>query len=324
VLDELPDDDPAEVLVAVVVDAVLVALLAELPVDAAPLVVSFDVESTADCLEAVEAVDTELCPENAAAAIAENAAVNAAAAPMANFVSLDTFLKPASLAATGSLVIARLPSCVDRAQCGRCRLGSPETWLGVCCECFKIRARPTENRTVRDFRPYSRPTGRTDTSRGGAHVGRRQEREIKDTAQRLTAEAEAMLAGELGDWATSADSSVGWVPLNTVAHADWSKLSDISRGIGLVLDSAWSGALVFVAREVLAVAGDSKGLTELQRQDLIPTELEMLANADAVPSSPKELVSFIQTVLARARSRRSHPSFGPNGIRAPRPDESRR
>ncbi len=136
-------------------------------------------------------------------------------------------------------------------------------------------------------------------------MSRREERAIRDEAEELAAETEAMLSGRLADrW--SGDRAPGWVWLNTLAHADWAGLTDIADGSLRGQRSAWDGALMFLAGELLASAGSPGALRDLQRTELVPLELELLAGATPPPATPGGLVSLVRDQLARARSHRSH------------------
>ncbi len=137
-------------------------------------------------------------------------------------------------------------------------------------------------------------------------MSRREERAIREEAEQLAAEAEAMLSGRLAERSGN-ERAPGWVWLNTLAHSDWNDLADVVDA-RRAQRTAWDGAVMFLAGEILSAAGSPDGLLELQRNQLVPLELELLSGAMTPPSTPAGLVSIVRSELARVRSRHAHPS----------------
>jgi hypothetical protein len=139
----------------------------------------------------------------------------------------------------------------------------------------------------------------------------RVERALRAEAEQVVAEAEAMIGGRMLDRHPREDSPPAWVLLDTLAHGEWRYLTNLSKALAKRRGHVWDSALLFLAGEVLATAGSPAGLRDLQRTHLVPLELHMLAGGCPVLTTPSGLVDAVSTELARARSRRRHPSAGP-------------
>jgi hypothetical protein len=141
-------------------------------------------------------------------------------------------------------------------------------------------------------------------------MSRREERAIRCEVQDLVAEAEAMLNGRAITRPWCHHKQLGWMSVNTLAHADWPTLSAIAdRGL-LSRDREWNAALMFLAAELLAAAGSRVGLAAAQRAQLIPLEVDLLAGTATAPSTPSNLVTIVLPYIDRAAPRRRHPDTG--------------
>jgi hypothetical protein len=98
-----------------------------------------------------------------------------------------------------------------------------------------------------------------------------------------------------------------WARINELAHADWDHLAGVADRTESTRRSAWDGAIRFLAAELLSAAASPAGLLQLQRSGLIPLELDMLTGGPTL-ATPTELVQVVRHQLAKARSRRTHPS----------------
>ncbi|HEX3540317.1 MAG TPA: hypothetical protein VHT75_07710 [Acidimicrobiales bacterium] len=99
----------------------------------------------------------------------------------------------------------------------------------------------------------------------------------------------------------------GWVWINTLTHADRETLAVLADDGWRAGNGQWDGAFCFLAAELLAIAPTVDELASVQRRELLPLELEVLAGQVPGPSTPCELVDLVHPLLARARSRRAHP-----------------
>jgi hypothetical protein len=143
---------------------------------------------------------------------------------------------------------------------------------------------------------------------------------MRDEIRALMAEAEAILAGRPSEGSpsegsssegtASAEPAAGRAWVSILAHADWVALTELENRFPLDGGSLWDDALVYLASELLAVAGTPERLFEVQRAALIPLELDLLAGTCQVPATALALVILVRPELARIRSRRAHPSAG--------------
>jgi hypothetical protein len=127
-------------------------------------------------------------------------------------------------------------------------------------------------------------------------------------ATELISEAEATVTGQLYDSCAYRQTVPGWVPLNALAHADWSTLTDLADNAWYRRRSEWSDAVMFLAREVLLATTSSDALLTFQRSALIPLELDVLADRSRAPSSAAELVSLVRRQLTHVRNQQSRPT----------------
>jgi hypothetical protein len=138
---------------------------------------------------------------------------------------------------------------------------------------------------------------------------RREERAIRSEVRDLVAEAEAMLAGRLLERPGWNDTELGWVCLSTLAHCEFARLTELAAGVVRCRQQDWDAALRFLASDLLALAGTRAALAAVQRAHLVPLELDLMTGASLL-SSPIGLVDLVRPELAKAASRRRHPSTG--------------
>ncbi len=118
----------------------------------------------------------------------------------------------------------------------------------------------------------------------------------------LIAECEAVLRGAYAEHlAQQGRSRPCWVWINLLAHGDEAELAAESdhderstrpRG-------SWMAARGFLAAELLDAAARRGSLVALQRQALVPLELELMAGSTRL-GTPRQLVAEVLTRLARA------------------------
>jgi len=128
---------------------------------------------------------------------------------------------------------------------------------------------------------------------------RRQDRQ-EDQAVRLGVgdECEAFLAGGMVEYQTATGRPIaGWAWLNRLAHARGAELLIIASG-GFESDPPpWRDALAYLAREALERAETQGGITQVQRQLLVPLELQLIGDPAALRMRPGELVARVLDVL---------------------------
>jgi hypothetical protein len=111
-------------------------------------------------------------------------------------------------------------------------------------------------------------------------------------------EAERLLTGKVCDIDDLGERpNPGWSPINILAHgvhADLLRISDdrVTRRPG-----SWAAVLGDLATELLRVTSGPSALVGLQRQVLVPLELQLLANAIPVPTTPAQLRALVLGAL---------------------------
>lgn len=126
--------------------------------------------------------------------------------------------------------------------------------------------------------------------------------------RQLIRECEAFMSGRLAEEMELAGQPVpSWAWLNMLAHGTHRQLRGIANGamIGQFVDAdAWERGMSFLAREVLAVVDQHRCcIDDLQRQVLVPLELEMTDDPTWVDTGPSLLVMRVVAALAHYRGR---------------------
>lgn len=117
-------------------------------------------------------------------------------------------------------------------------------------------------------------------------------------------EFDAFLAGRYAEWALARRQAVpAWAWVNQVAHGSRDDLETLARSDDIAASPAdrvvWHAATVFLAKEVLGVAGDDTDLRRVQQEALVPVELQ-LADQWWRPVAPTHVVRLVLTELQKA------------------------
>jgi hypothetical protein len=124
-----------------------------------------------------------------------------------------------------------------------------------------------------------------------------------DDAAVLTEEAEAFLAGRLVQrWHDEWLMVPAWGWITVLAHGGPGEIAALVEDTTYWAPSekAWAPALGFLAREIMARVHDPTALQELQRQALVPVELEFLRGPVATDLQPSHLVRTVIDAMADA------------------------
>jgi hypothetical protein len=126
-------------------------------------------------------------------------------------------------------------------------------------------------------------------------MSRNNRRHIAAIAADVVAEATATVEGRLRPRRGSDGAVPPSVWVNELAHAS---CEDLEALAGLQPPYvAWEGAISYVASEICARARTVDGLMQLQRNALIPLELDLLSRNVAMPVDPLGLVAMVTSVL---------------------------
>ena len=112
-------------------------------------------------------------------------------------------------------------------------------------------------------------------------------------------ECEAFLAGRLAAYLRDTGRPIppaGW--LNQVAHATTGELVDLASGDAYgARPATWHRAVGYLSRSLLERARETgRPIAQLQRDLLVPLELELIGDTDAVHLDPSDI---IRLALAR-------------------------
>lgn len=127
-------------------------------------------------------------------------------------------------------------------------------------------------------------------------------------------ECESLLAGRYADHLRGRGRVVpAWAWLNQLSHGTAEELRALAASTTAgPADAEWHGAVGFLAAEVLGATGDGVSLPALQRDVLVPLELEM-ASRWLEPMTAAQLVTRVLAELDRSGWRTSQ---GPRGTEA--------
>ena len=135
--------------------------------------------------------------------------------------------------------------------------------------------------------------------------GRRRHRE----GQLVVADAAAFLQGGLAErWEAEVGYVPAWVWTNRLAHGTEAELraeSEGTRPVGGARGERWRRARAFLAGEVLESAARYGSLAALQRDVLVPLELELSGSAKAGGCSLGEWVASVESALREASQHRA-------------------
>lgn len=120
----------------------------------------------------------------------------------------------------------------------------------------------------------------------------------RSAGKRLVADSEAFLCGEYADSLEhSAVTVPPWAWTNLLAHGSEDEVRDAAHGAGFGSPASqrWRAARAYLASEIIHVATDGVTLADVQRQVLVPLELELAARPGRRPWTPAR---WVVTVLA--------------------------
>ena len=116
--------------------------------------------------------------------------------------------------------------------------------------------------------------------------------------EEVIAEAQRLVNGKTFH-AQSGYGRQGWALIGALAHGDGEELRKLA-GAGISSHptiATWDAVLAYLAGEVLDAAPSDPALVQVQRQVLIPLELELLDAGVRGPSNPRELVTLVLAAL---------------------------
>jgi hypothetical protein len=120
----------------------------------------------------------------------------------------------------------------------------------------------------------------------------------------VVAEAVRLLGGRAIDADLDGKYMAVWLPVNQLAHADAARLRDITGDWRYAHPASWTAMLAYLAGQVLVAAPTSAELLRLQREALVPLELQLLDDPAGRPTTPGQLASVVMGVLQSHRIHR--------------------
>jgi hypothetical protein len=143
-------------------------------------------------------------------------------------------------------------------------------------------------------------------------VSWRETRVLANATARLLAEATAIVEGTTRNSPLAGCQPAPWVWINALAHSSWDQLNHLAERPARQGGESWVRATSFLAAEVRAYAATAPGLRKLQREGLIPLELDVLGGRRPPPDTPLELVATVRAEIDRLRQcdRRPRPAAG--------------
>ncbi len=116
------------------------------------------------------------------------------------------------------------------------------------------------------------------------------------------AEAVRLLDGRVAD--SDVDGLVPvWVAVNALAHSDLFHLRALARDRTHLARDTWGEWFTRLAAEIVEMAPTEDELVKVQREILVPLELQLLDDRVAMPSTPDHLLAVIGEALGNRRLR---------------------
>ncbi len=101
----------------------------------------------------------------------------------------------------------------------------------------------------------------------------------------------------------SGQSVPGWAYVNALAHSRADKLTSLKTPSRFLHPSGWDAVLAYLATELLTIAhGRLDEISFMQRADLVPLELDLLAGEIQEPETPGQLAELVINALHRGRA----------------------
>lgn len=126
----------------------------------------------------------------------------------------------------------------------------------------------------------------------------------RSASRELVRESIKFLKGRAPEVYQSRGQVPAWAFISCLAHSDADRLLEFARP-GQHGDSAsWNATIAYLATEIIAVGRESSPLETIQREVLIPVELDLLAGTIPLPTSPVDLVGLVVGALDEYRVRR--------------------
>lgn len=154
------------------------------------------------------------------------------------------------------------------------------------------KGRPTRERVQ-----VVRGAGRVDSRRWR----RRLRRQLRRAGEALSTDAESFLSGRLAERLAGRTGSVpAWTWTNLLAHGTEADLrAEAKRATAGPAqgERRWRQARAYLAVEVLKEAGARGSLTCLQKEVLVPLELDLAARAEVIACWPAQWVAAVERAL---------------------------
>ncbi|MCU4182858.1 hypothetical protein K6U06_00665 [Acidiferrimicrobium sp. IK] len=94
-----------------------------------------------------------------------------------------------------------------------------------------------------------------------------------------------------------------WTVVGALAHCDLGRLAQLRTLPPSTPTQSWRATLAYLATELATKASTASDLARLQREVLVPLELELLARGNGWMSCPSELIDLFSGELASYQRR---------------------
>jgi hypothetical protein len=114
----------------------------------------------------------------------------------------------------------------------------------------------------------------------------------------MLAEADAMLQGSYLRFLIQQQRPIPkWAWLNPLAHASVAKLHHLAEAVINRVPTDWGTAVCLLAGDLLQLGKSAEGVYRLQREVLVPLELDWLSGRARTPASPRDLMAIVGSAL---------------------------
>jgi hypothetical protein len=115
-------------------------------------------------------------------------------------------------------------------------------------------------------------------------------------------EAEELLHGQAAEGYRRCGGRVpAWTLVNLLAHSSFDQFSLITTRGARARHGSWEEALGGLARELIRLELSGTEIRSLQRDVLVPLEVDLLGGRRAAPATPDQLTSLVHQALDEHR-----------------------
>jgi hypothetical protein len=118
----------------------------------------------------------------------------------------------------------------------------------------------------------------------------------------LIAQAEELLAGNsLRGYQKKGVAAPPWALVNVLAHSGYEELLGLITRASRTRLGTWDEALCSLAGQLVRMELNGRKIADIQREALVPLEIDLLGATRTAPRSPGDLIAMVSEALRQPR-----------------------